>query len=142
MTSPIPSLTDINVFNSLDEQVAVAHFLGKDLKQAEELFRANFLGYQEDLMWMGPRAFCFYVDAAIAYLVSPEADDDADAINCFCGLVEFQLEYHRKGIEPAFGRLRAATIQILRDFVRFDCDPTIYGDLVSRYQTLLNQLTA
>ena len=81
MTASLPTLADINVHDSLDERSAVEHFFGQDLLQAEVLFRENFLYYQEDLMWMGPRAFCFYVDAAIAYLLSPAASGDSDAIH-------------------------------------------------------------
>src|ERR671921_640189 len=92
----LPTGDEINVFDSLDERTAVQHFLGKDLKQAEALFRENFLAYQEDLMWMGPMAFRFYVPAAIDYLLSEEADHDADAVNSFCTLIEFRLDH-----EPA-----------------------------------------
>jgi hypothetical protein len=140
MTASLPTLGDINVHDSLDERSAVEHFFGKDLKQAEVLFRENFLYYQEDLMWMGPRAFCFYVDAAIASLLSPAASGDSDAISCFCGVVEFQLENHREAIAPAHDRLHAAVQAILNDFKRYDCDPQIYGDLASRYERLLTQL--
>ena len=134
MTASLPTLGDINVHDSLDERSAAEHFFGKDLLQAEALFRENFLYYQEDLMWMGPRAFCFYVDAAIAYLLSPTASGDSDAIHFFCGVVEFQLENHRAAIVPANNRLRAAVQAILRDFTRYDCDPQVYGDLASRYE--------
>jgi hypothetical protein len=51
----LPTREEINVYNSLDEQWAVKMFLGKDLKEAEAMFREGFLSYQEDLMWMGPR---------------------------------------------------------------------------------------
>ena len=140
MPESLPTLADINVHNSLDERSAAEHFFDKDLLQAEALFRENFLYYQEDLMWMGPRAFCFYVDAAIAYLLNPAASGDSDAIHCFCGVVEFQLENHRAAIVSANGRLHAAVRVILDDFTRYDCDPQIYGDLASRYERLLTQL--
>jgi hypothetical protein len=136
MRSSIPTANDINVYDSLDERSAVEHFLGKDLKQAEELFRQNFNYYQGDLMWMGPSAFCYYVDAAIAYLLSSAANDDSDAVNCFCGLVEFQLDGNAEAIAPACGRLRQAVQTILKDFDRYNCDPQVYGDLPSRYRSL------
>src|SRR6185437_15714897 len=61
MIPHLPTAEEINVFDSLDELDAVEHFLGKDLEQAQSLFRENFLRYQEDLMFMGPKAFQFYV---------------------------------------------------------------------------------
>ncbi len=94
----LPTRTDISAFGSLDEKSAVNHFLGKDLKQAEALFRENFGLYSEDLMWMGPRAFCFYVDAAIAYLASSAATGDSEAACGFCSAVEFQVEHYRVAI--------------------------------------------
>ena len=71
--SPIPSRSDINVFDTLDERDACEHFLGKNIDEAEALFREDFLCYQEDLMWMGPRAFRYYVHAAINYIHSDAA---------------------------------------------------------------------
>src|SRR5580704_9995421 len=79
MAAPLPTEEEISVFDSLDERWAVIHFLGKDLEQAQALFRENFLHYQEALMWMGPKAFRFYVLAAIKYLLSEESNGNSDA---------------------------------------------------------------
>jgi hypothetical protein len=136
MHSEIPTAAEINRYDSLDERCAVEHFLGKDLTAAEALFRENFLYYQEDLMWMGPRAFCYYVQAAIAYLLSPAANGDADAANAFCSVVESQLENDRPAIAPAIPRLRDAIESMLANFSRFGCDPQVYGDIESRYRAL------
>ena len=57
MGTRLPTAEEINVFDSLDERCAVKNFLGKDLDQAQALFREISLYYQEDLMWMGPKAF-------------------------------------------------------------------------------------
>jgi hypothetical protein len=89
---------------------------------------------------MGPRAFSFYDDAAIAYLLSPGANGDSDAAYSFCGVVEFQLEQNGDAIAPARSRLHHAVQAILNDFERFNCDPQIYGDLPSRYRRLQVQL--
>jgi hypothetical protein len=141
MSDSLPTLTDINVYDSLDERSAVEHFLGKDVKQAEALFYDNFLYYQEDLMSMGPRAFCYYVEAALAYLLGPASNGDSDAVNCFCGIVEYQLENNGVAIKAARIRLHGAVCDILENFARYECDPEIYGDLPSRYRSLQLQLT-
>ncbi|MHB1155299.1 MAG: hypothetical protein ACYC26_00525 [Phycisphaerales bacterium] len=140
MSAPLPSEKQINVFGSLDEQSAVEHFLGKNLQQAEELFRDNFICYQEDLMWMGPAAFCFYVDAAIAYLLSPNSTGDSSAVSSFCGVVEFQHRYYGQEISSARFRLKNAIMRILQDFERYDCDIQIYGDVAGRYKRMLESL--
>lgn len=81
MDSELPSAADINQFDSLDERTAVEHFLGKDLAAAESMLRDNFLHYQEDLIWMGQRAFTFYVRAAIRIGEEAIANGDEDAVN-------------------------------------------------------------
>jgi hypothetical protein len=64
--------------------------LGKNLEEARSLFRENFLVYQEDLLFMGPIAFRYYVRAAIDFLLSDEAGHESDAVNTFCFLIEFR----------------------------------------------------
>ena len=90
--TPLPTRNDINVFDSLDERIACDHFFGKSLEEAEQLFRELPLVYQEDLMWMGPVAFRYYVTAVIGYIKSDFATGDSDIINCYGGLLEFRLE--------------------------------------------------
>jgi hypothetical protein len=89
----IPALRDINCYGSLDEQVAVEHFLGKNLQEAEALFVENAGYYMEDLMWMGPHAFCYYVNAAVLYLKSASAFGDSYAIRAFISAIQFQLAH-------------------------------------------------
>jgi hypothetical protein len=79
--SDLPTAADINVFDSLDERSAVEHFLGKDLAAAESMLRENFLYYQEDLLWMGRRAFEFYVQAAIRMGEAALATGDDDTVH-------------------------------------------------------------
>lgn len=142
MGTRLPTAEEINVFDSLDERCAVKNFLGKDMEQARSLLRENFLHYQEDLMWMGPIAFRFYVPAAIHYLLSAEADNDADAANSFCGLIEFRLDHDAAEIAPAGPIIREGILGILKDFDRYGCVGEIYGDVAERYQALLSRLNA
>lgn len=106
-SSPPPTREEINVFDSLDERVACEHFLGKDLSQAEALFRENGALHQEDLMWMGPVAFAYYLPAACRYLASRAADEDAHFAQCMMHVIDF----HRG--EPAFALAQAAARELL-----------------------------
>jgi len=142
MASRLPTAEEINVFDSLDERCAVKNFLGKDQEQAQSLFRENFLRYQEDLMFMGPTAFRFYVPAAINYLLSEEADYAADAASSFCGLIEFRLDYEPAEIASVGSIIREGILGILKDFDRYGCDSEIYGDVAERYRVLLSRLDA
>lgn len=143
----IPTTSDINVYDSLDEQSAVKRFYGRSLEEAEQLFCDNFLSCQEDLFAMGPRAFNFYVLAAVRYLLSPDSNGDSDAISSFCSGLHLRAEnvacplevdVHTGRDTPA--EVRSAIAAILGDFERFDVDESIYGDVRSRYKTLLKRL--
>jgi hypothetical protein len=138
----LPSADEINVYNSLDERTAVKNFLGKDLEQARQLFRENFLCYQEDLMFMGPRAFCFYVPAAIEYLRSTESDGYPDGVNSFCAILEARLDQDDAEIAAAKTVIREGIVAILENLDRYGCVIEIYGDVASRYRTLLARLGA
>jgi hypothetical protein len=132
----LPSREDINVFDSLDERVACRHFLGKDLDAAEALFRENSAYFEEDLLWMGPTAFRFYVEALIRYLRSDASEGDAGIVSCFAGILEFRLENASEELRPIAPRLALACGDILRDYGRFQVDPEIWGDVGPRYSKL------
>lgn len=142
----LPTWSDISIHDSLDERCAVEHFYGKGLKQAEELFREDFLYYQEDLMWMGPRAFCYYVNAAIGYLLDGESATEELEIACFCSIVEFQLDSHGEEIAPVHGQLSTVIQEIIKRLVRKASDTAANqvdrSDLIHRCETLLPQLGA
>lgn len=140
MTTRLPVANEINVFDSLDERWAVKHFLGKDLEQAHTLFRENFLHYQEDLMWMGPIAFRFYLPAAIEYLLSKDADHDAGAVSSFCALIEFRLDNEPAEIALVASIIREGFIGILETFDRFEPEIGIFGDIAERCRVLLTRL--
>jgi hypothetical protein len=140
MGTRLPTAEEINVFDTLDERHAVEVFLGKDLEQAEALFRENFLYYQEDLMFMGPKAFAFYVPAAIRYLLSADSSGDSDAANTFCGVIESRLDHEPDAISPVGPLIREGIVGMLGDFDRYGCDEALYGDLAARYSDLLSRL--
>jgi hypothetical protein len=138
---PPPGAGEINVHDSLDEQWAARIFLGKSLSEAEAIFRENALHYFEALLWMGPRAFCYYVVAAIRYLESESSAGDSDAVHALLGTLELRLEWG-DAIEPAFPALRDAIGSILDHWEKFDVAPELYGDLPVRYRTVLQLLEA
>ncbi|MFM1802113.1 MAG: hypothetical protein RJA81_1465 [Planctomycetota bacterium] len=137
----LPTESQINVFDSLDERCAVKHFFGKSLEEAKSLFQENFLYFQEDLMFMGPVGFAYYVQAAIEYLLSDAADGDADAANTFYGLIRFRFEQEPETIEPVRPLVLSALKAIHAKFDRFCCVTEIYGDLSHAYKMLIEQLS-
>ena len=132
----LPTRQDINVHDSLDERSACEHFFGKSLQEAEALFRENSLSYQEDLMFMGPSAFRFYVQAAISYIRSEASTGDSAIASCFASLLEHRLEYEAEELRPVAEHLAGICGYIVEHYDRFDLTPEIFGDLRPRFQTL------
>lgn len=134
--SALPTRDDINVFDTLDERSACEHFLGKNLEEAEALFRSGFGHYCEDLMWMGPRAFRYYVQAAIRYLRSEHALGDSDAAASFATTLEFRLDDESDELRPVAAELADTCRHVLDNFASFNCDESIDGDLCGQYAAL------
>jgi hypothetical protein len=137
----LPTRSDINVHDSLDERVACEHFLGKNLEQAEALFRENSVYFQEDLMFMGPAAFRVYVIAAINYIQSKEGAGDSDMVNCIASILEFRLHDEGEELRPVASQLLGVCGYILSNYERFGLDSEIYGDLRPRFQGLKRQFS-
>jgi hypothetical protein len=133
-----PSAKQINVNDSLDEQLACKHFLCKTVEQAELLFRENALYYQEALGWMGPVAFRYYIFAFIRYVQSEHSAGDADAVSCIAGILEQRIEKARD-VSSIAGALSDACRYVLEHYDRFDIKPNIYGDLRPRYKSLISR---
>lgn len=136
----IPIESQINVFDSLDERWAVKNFLGKSLDEAEALFRENFIHYQEALMWMGPVAFAFYAKAAMQYLLSAQSTGNSDAASSFGVLIQFRLDHELEALIPVKTDLCEFIRNLLPEISRFDCDPTVYGDVAGKYKLILEKL--
>jgi hypothetical protein len=132
----IPTADEINVFNSPDEQVACEHFLGKNLEEAEGLFRQNALLYQEDLMWMGPNAFKFYVKAAIRYVFSRDSVNDSIIIGALTSILEFHIELqwetHSGVLREIAGDILSVCKYIIQNHEKFNLDDGLYSDVCGR----------
>ena len=132
----LPTREDINVYDSLDEKSACHHFFGKSLDEAEAMFRESF-GYLEDLRWMGPVAFRFYVHAAIRYVKSDAATEDSDTINSLTSTFRFWLAGgEAQQLQPVAGVLEGFCKYVADHIKRFDVNVEIYGDLTEEYNEL------
>lgn len=137
----LPSREEIDVFGTLDEKRAVEHFCGKNLDEATALFQENSCYYAEDLMWMGPIAFRFYVQAAIQYLRSDAATGDSSMASGLASVLEFRLKYAPAVLVPACVPLAAICAYIAEHACRFDLGNT-YEDVPARFVALRDALTA
>lgn len=137
----LPLHDEINVHDSLDERSAVASLLGRTLEELEAGYRrGGLLHDSEDFMWMGPRAFCFYVDAGISYLKSEEASGDSDGVNGFLSAIAHRLEWDREPIAPAIPRLSDVCDYLLAHLDRYDLTPGIYDHVPDDLRALQRAL--
>ncbi len=60
----------------LEEEYAVQHFYGKNEEEAAELFFLNSEYYEDDLFWMGVKAYFYYISSIKKYLQSEEGKKD------------------------------------------------------------------
>jgi hypothetical protein len=134
----LPTEGEINVYGSLDEITARDHFLNKTLDEAEALFQENSAYYQEDLMWMGPNAFAFYLQAAINYVKSDASTGDSPFIYALCEIANFRAEH--EGFAATAETLQVLTDYVIENFERFQVDQEIYGDLRASYTSLRERL--
>jgi hypothetical protein len=136
-----PTCGEINVHSSLDEQAACAHFLGKDIEEAEALFRENALYFQEDLLWMGLSAFLYYAEAAIRYIESPAAYGDSDIVRCWTAILEFRRDVDGiEALSPIGRRLAESLDFILANWRRFEIYEDDQPDLDGRIKALSNAI--
>lgn len=134
----ILSNDDINIYNSPDEQLASEHFLHKTLEQVEVLFQENSAYYQEDLMWMGPKAFQFYLPAVTNYIKSTDSIGDDHVIDCLYEILLFR--WNQEGNSLATSHVDKLINSIITEYEKFDIDESIYGNLKPKYQQLQNML--
>jgi len=119
----LPTATDINVCDSLDERLAVKVFLGKTIPEAEDIFHDNSMSASEALIHMGPKASLYYLQALVNYLASPRSQGNEWAAQALPHVVELLME---SGVQ--FGSLRDdivnALTRIHAQFPRYAPDRT------------------
>jgi hypothetical protein len=133
-----PTKEEINVDNSLDEIVASEHFFGLDLKEAETLFINDSLNYQWDLLWMGPKAFNYYIKSAINYLKRDESCGDVDFIDALYQIIEIRLK--RDELELSRLDLIDLIDYVVNTYQKFEVEEKIYGNLKKKYSEIGNLL--
>ncbi len=125
---------------SIDEQYAARSFIGKSIREAEFVFAESYSDGFECLHYMGPKAFSYYVHAAIKYLVdSQAADESADdvALSCFLNVVKRFLHAQRDEIASVLSVLQKAVRYILDHWEKFvtdeaeSCVPNLKADFAN-----------
>ncbi len=92
-------------------------------------------------MWMGPSAFQYYLRAAICYLQSEAANDDADMISQLATTFEFQLECHPKDLAPIAAELANDCKYILENYDRLGDLPKSETEMQERIEIMRKVLS-
>ena len=95
---------------------------------------------------MGPTAYCYYAQAAIAYLKSHKARRDSEMLVTFVQALDFHLEYNPAQLAPIKRRLQDFFWYInisWEKFFTWDNDDTQNtGELIGSIQTRLEAITS
>ena len=131
----LPTRQEINPFGDLDGRDACEHFFGKDLEEAEALFRENDLYYQGDLLWMGPSAFRFYLPAVFRF-VHRSTDDISEFVSHFSNTLAFRLKHEADELTPVASQLAEFCSYVIGHWSKFSDGAAAYGDVRARYERL------
>jgi hypothetical protein len=143
MSADIPTQSDFQLGPERGQDLDAWHawdtFGGRTLDEAYATFRENALGYQEDLMWMAPKPFCFYLPVVLRYVQSEESCGDSDIVNCLASNIEFHFQ-RGHDITAAFACIQAICDYVLSQYSKFDVNEEIYGDLRPPYENLKRKI--
>jgi hypothetical protein len=141
----LPTAAEI-ASDSLEGWYSIKHFHGKTLAEAEEIFAAGCrdyipLTYTDDLMWMEPVGFRFYIRAAVNVALSERANGESDFINGLASTISFWHEQHPGELVSCAPLLADFCCTVVQQFDRYDADPEIYTGLREQYQQLADIFT-
>lgn len=137
----IPTKKDINPTpGNLDELTALKHFHGKSQSEAANLFFECPTYYEEDLKWMGSKAFAFYFPSMEPYLLSEASEDDSDIINALANTLQIRLKQDPQSIKGCLVPALRILDYISENMQKFNVDPTIYGNITVKLSNIINQI--
>ena len=137
----IPTKKDINPTpGNLDELTALKHFHGKSQSEAANLFFECPTYYEEDLKWMGSKAFAFYFPSMEPYLLSEASEDDSDIINALANTLQIRLKQDPQSIKGCLVTALRILDYISENMQKFNVDPTIYGNITVKLSNIINQI--
>jgi len=132
--------------DDLDAAYARRMFLGKSAKDTLPMFRENVLERVEDLRFMPPVPFRYYVLSFRTFVLSDAALEDelvsADAASCFLDLVESKLKEDPSSILPVIWDLLPAVESVATQQERYAAPVSIYGDFLERARRIKALLKA
>ena len=115
--APLPTEADFDPYGGgLDAHAAWEHFGGLSIPQAYDLFVTNPLCYQEDFMFMGSRAFEYYLPVIDRYLRDVTGGGESDG--CQAAILGSGVAAQFDWKDSALSRTVVAEIAELSVFIR------------------------
>ncbi len=140
MTDPIPTLHELSPHGDLDGNRAAKNFLGKTKAEASALFMENALYYGEDLMWMGEKAFAYYLPALCPYLRSIESVGDSSLVDTTIMVLDNRLESEPSSILLAYKTVLWILYYFRDNLERFSLDPRIDRNVPKKLKALTGKV--
>ena len=128
--------------NDLDTEYAFKTFFGKSLLEAEAMFHDHPTERTEDLRWMPPHPFRYYILAFKSYLLSDKSLKDPDAASCYLECIEQKIMEQPKTIDPIFEILEDSIHHVADNQAFYDADEGIYGDFQQLRDRILTAFSA
>ncbi len=125
--------------NDLDLQYARKVYFGKSREEAMELFPNNPLTTVDEIRWMPPEPFRYYLSAFAAYLSRKETLKDimaSDAASSFLNLVAEKLTEVPQIIAPVLPEILPVAEYVAQNQDLFEADVDIYGNFQEKYEQI------
>jgi hypothetical protein len=125
----IPSRQDWGDFgDDLDARYAFKVFFEKSIPEAVPLFQENPIERTDELRFMPPVPFRYYILAFRDYVLSEESQDDSDAASCYLRLIEEKVVGQPDTIKSVMPDLIESVQKVAHAQSFYDADLHIYGD--------------
>jgi hypothetical protein len=131
--------------DDMDTDYAYRRFFGKSIDQGMDYFHEAVLGAAEDINWMPPVPFRFYIRAYTKFLLEAPIEQGADidseysnGASSFLRLVLNKLEEAPEIILPIMDELMVTCEHVAANQAGFDASEDIYGS----FEETLNKIKA
>ncbi|MEM7222216.1 MAG: hypothetical protein AAF495_04515 [Pseudomonadota bacterium] len=116
--------------SDLDTAYAFKVFFGKSIEEAIPKIQGNPIERADEIRFMPPVPFRYYILALRDYLLSEQSRGDFDAPGCYLRLIEEKLRDEPEKILPVMQHLEDSIERVAKAQAFYDADVDIFGDFV------------
>ena len=121
----------------LDKDHARKMFFGKSIADTQQMFATHPIERCEDLQFMPPVPFQYYIHGLKNFLLSNAAKGNPDAASCYLGLIQNKLECDPGTILPVMASLLPSVATVAQRQPFYDAPVSIYGDFREKRDQIL-----